>query len=78
VESGLLVSQTKDIVPNVINDIAEQPVMLESQRQTNLMMSFVAPSPSYPNQSGINTALLLVHDAKLGVSTNGKRELRAG
>jgi len=42
----------------------------------NLMMSFTAPTPTSP--SGINPTLLQARDAKLGISTDAKRELRAG
>jgi hypothetical protein len=40
------------------------------------MMSFTAPTPTSP--SGINPTLLQARDAKLGISTDAKRELRAG
>ena len=40
------------------------------------MMSFTALTPTSP--SGINPAQLRARDAKLGISTDAKRELRAG
>jgi len=40
------------------------------------MMSFTAPTPTSP--CGINPSQLHARDAKLGISTDAKRELRAG
>jgi len=91
VESGMLVLQTKSLVPNAVNDTAEQPAMLELQDTygktihtwapdihaelplgpPNLMMSFTGPGM-------INETKLRERDEKLGISTEAKRELRAG
>jgi hypothetical protein len=40
------------------------------------MMSFTAPTPTSP--CGINPSQLDARDAKLGISTDAKRQLRAG
>ncbi|KAF7974847.1 hypothetical protein HWV62_11227 [Athelia sp. TMB] len=91
VESGMLVLQTKSLVPNAVNDTAEQPAMLELQDTYGKTIHTWAPDihaelplgppnlmMSFTGPGVVDETKLRERDEKLGISTEAKRKLRAG
>ncbi|CCM02393.1 uncharacterized protein FIBRA_04491 [Fibroporia radiculosa] len=92
VESGFLQMQTVDLVPGVVNDVAEQPAMLQIQKTYGKTIHTwpVDTSPDLPigppnimvsyttDGQGPPPDFVKARDERCGMDTDAKRKLRAG
>ncbi|KAH7924576.1 DUF1264-domain-containing protein [Leucogyrophana mollusca] len=91
VESGVLYLETKGMVPNVLNDTAEQPAMLELQQtygktihtwpyDTSPELPLGPPQlmMAYTHDGQLDEAAIKARDQRSGIYTDKKRKLRQG
>ncbi|KAJ8598004.1 DUF1264-domain-containing protein [Rhizopogon salebrosus TDB-379] len=91
VESGILYMETKGMVPNVVNDTAEKPAMLELHQTYGKTIHTWAydESPelplgppqlmmSYTHDNQADDEAIRRRDERFGISTSAKKKLREG
>ncbi|KAH7914968.1 hypothetical protein BJ138DRAFT_1142674 [Hygrophoropsis aurantiaca] len=91
VESGLLYLETKGAIPNVINDIAEQPAMLELQQTYGKTIHTWQPDISpelplgppqlmmaYTKDGQLDDVVVKARGQKTGIHAGKKKKLREG
>ncbi|KIJ69235.1 hypothetical protein HYDPIDRAFT_80637 [Hydnomerulius pinastri MD-312] len=91
VESGVLYLETKGFVPNVINDVAEQPAMLELQKtygktihtwaydqHPDLPLGPPQLMMAYTRDDQLSTEAVKERDQRSGISSEAKKKYRVG
>jgi len=91
VESGVLYLETKGFVPNVVNDVAEQPAMLELQKtygktihtwacdkHPDLPLGPPQLMMAYTSDAQLEARVINERDQRTGISTEAKSKLRQG